>query len=98
MVLGLSAKLNNPMINYVVLAGCGIQPLAKVYPQFESLEGNFLSLVADSDTIAGSCAENFSTTSDKRKFKEVVIKSAAGHRLFFAPQQSWLDPMMAWTK
>ena len=93
-----SALLGNPGINYVIMAGCGIKPLEKAYPDFRNLKGNFLSVYAGSDKVAGSCGAAFSGAKQGVTGEEIVLGSAAGHRLFFAPDDLWLSPVIAWLK
>lgn len=93
-----ASLLQRPKIKYVVLAGCDIQPLAGAYPDFDQIKGNILSVYATSDDIAGSCKQDLTPTGDKRKLREIVLESRAGHRLFFAPQALWMDPVVRWIK
>lgn len=94
--LQVAALLEEPKINYVILAGCGIKPLAGAYPDFSRLQGNFLSVYAESDTVAGSCKADFLKASQGLSSKEIVLESTAGHRLFFVPTNEWVDPVMTW--
>lgn len=96
--LQVAALLEEPKINYVILAGCGIKPLAKAYPDFSRLQGNFLSVYAVSDTVAGSCKADFLKSGQGLSSEEVVLESAAGHRLFFTPTHVWVEPVMTWLK
>lgn len=90
--LQVAALLQNPKINYAVLAGCGIKGLEKGYPDFGALKGKFLSLYASSDKIAGSCGAAFTQA------REVVLDSPAGHQLFFKPVDVWIEPVVDWLK
>lgn len=96
--LQVAALLQNPKINYVVLAGCGIKGLEKGYPTFGTLKGNFLSLYATSDKIAGSCGPAFTQAREGFSVKEIVLDSPAGHQLFFKPTAVWVVPMVDWLK
>ena len=95
-VIQVASLLENPEINYVILAGCGIAPLEKAYPDYSKLKGNFLSVYAISDTIAGSCATFFPNAGKEVAFKEITLDSPAGHQLFFNPAGMWFEPVIEW--
>ncbi|KAF0218447.1 MAG: hypothetical protein FD174_2908 [Geobacteraceae bacterium] len=97
--LQVAAQLENPKVSYVIMAGCGIKALEKGYPDFAKLKGNFLSLYATSDKVAGSCSAAFSQAKpDGLSAKEVALESSAGHQLFFKPVDLWVEPAIAWLK
>lgn len=96
--LRVASLLEKPKVNYVVMAGCGIKPLTKAYPDFGRLKGNFLSIYATSDMVAGSCKEALSLAKEDFSGKEIVLESAAGHQLFFKPADVWLEPVVAWLR
>jgi hypothetical protein len=91
-----ASQLANPNIGFVVMAGCGIKPLAGAYPDFTRLKGDFLSIYASSDTIAASCQKAFSHTITGVANSEIQVQSDSGHRLFFQPKDIWLKPVMSW--
>jgi pimeloyl-ACP methyl ester carboxylesterase len=95
-VLQVAAQLDNPKISYAVLAGCGIKGLEKGYPDFGKLKGNFLSLYAASDKIAGSCGPAFAQAREGFIGKEIALENPAGHQLFFKPVDDWLEPLSGW--
>jgi pimeloyl-ACP methyl ester carboxylesterase len=97
-VLQVAALLENPKINYAILAGCGIKGLEKGYPDFGMLKGNFLSLYANSDKIANSCGSTFAQAREGFYAKEIVLDSPNGHQLFFKPTDVWIEPMFSWLK
>lgn len=94
--LQVAAFLQNPKINYAILAGCGIKGLEKGYPDFGALKGNFLSLYASSDKVAGSCGPTFTREREGFSAKEIVLDDPAGHQLFFKPVDVWVKPVMSW--
>jgi len=96
--LQVAAQLKNPQISYVILAGCGIKALEKGYPDFDTLQGSFLSLYAVSDKVAGRCGPAFSQNRDGFTAKEIVLDSPAGHQLFFKPVDVWIEPVAGWLK
>lgn len=93
-----ASLLENPELNFVVMAGCEIAPIKKykMYPDFNLLQGRMLSIFAASDTIAGSCKEAFSMASNGLSGTEVKLESDAGHKLFFTPADIWTTPVMKW--
>lgn len=96
--LQVAAQLDSPKINYAILAGCGIKGLEKGYPEFGKLKGNFLSLYASSDRIAGSCGPEFTKTKEGLSANEIVLDNPAGRQLFFKPVAAWLEPVNDWLK
>lgn len=88
--LNVAALLQQPDIKYIILAGCGIKPLANAYPDPLLVKGTFLSLYANSDKIAGSCSHELSSTRQDVSTTELVLDSPEGHRLFFQPNNIWL--------
>jgi hypothetical protein len=96
--LCVASQLENPEVNFVVMAGCEIASVEKsnMYPDFKKLKGRILSLYASSDSIAGSCEKAFSMVSGGFSGSEIKLKSDAGHRLFFAPEEIWIEPVINW--
>lgn len=93
-----ASLLETPKVNYVILAGCGIKPLEKAYPDFNRLKGNFLSVYAASDTVARSCKPDFLKSTQGITNKEITLESPEGHRLFFKPTDLWFDLVITWLK
>ncbi len=91
-----AARLGHPKIGYIIMAGCEIKPLMAAYPDFARLKGNFLSIYASSDSIAGSCKEVFSKAIIGISTNEITLKSDKGHKLFFHPEDIWIEPVMTW--
>jgi hypothetical protein len=96
--IGIASLLGKPQINYLILAGCGIKGLEKAYPDPGRLKGNFLSLYATSDKIAGSCRTTFPQPGKDFTVEEIPLESTAGHQLFFRPGDLWVEPAAAWLK
>ena len=96
--LCVASQLGNHRVGFVVLAGCGIKPLAQAYPDFTKLKGDFLSIYASSDSIASSCGTAFSKAIQGLSSKEMELESGKGHKLFFQPESIWLEPVLIWLK
>lgn len=94
--LQVASLLGKPKVNYVIMAGCGIDGLASAYPDFSQLKGNFLSVYATSDKVAGSCSTAFSQAKQGVSIKEIQLDNAAGHQLFFNPIDVWFEPVTTW--
>jgi predicted esterase len=94
----IASLVGKPKVNYVIMAGCGIKGLEKAYPDYSLLKGNFLSIYATSDKIAGSCSQVFSQAKQDVTSKEIALESAAGHQLFFKPTDVWFEPVSNWLK
>lgn len=96
--LCVSSKLENPKVNFVIMAGCEIKPLLDAYPDFRTLRGRFLSIYASSDSIASSCDSAFSPVSEGMSITEIKLVSEGGHTLFFTPEKVWLTPVILWKR
>jgi hypothetical protein len=91
-----ASQLRNPKIGYIIMAGCEIRSLAQAYPDFIQLKGDFLSIYASSDSIASSCQKVFSKAIIGISNQEITLKSDKGHKLFFQPEDIWIEPVMTW--
>ena len=96
--LQVASQLENPKVSYAILAGCGIKGLEKGYPDFGPLKGNFLSLYASSDKIAGSCGPAFTQAREGFSAQEMILDNPAGHQIFFKPVDAWVEPVVGWLK
>lgn len=97
-VIQIASLLGKPKVNYVILAGCGIESLASAYPDFSQLKGKFLSVYATSDKVASSCSTAFSQAKQDVSIKEIALENPAGHQLFFKPTDVWFEPVVGWLK
>jgi len=91
--LHVSSLLQQPDIKYIILAGCGIKPLAQAYPEPSTIKGTFLSLYANSDKIAENCNAVLLSSGQEVSSREIILDSPEGHRLFFKPDRIWLEPI-----
>ena len=105
MVLLLASMLENPAIQYVVMAGCQKlgTPARQDYEVFlrtraPSLQGRILSLYDRSDQLMATCGEAFARASPARlESREMVLETGRGHGLFYTPDPVWIDPIVAWS-
>jgi hypothetical protein len=102
MTLIVASRLNQPNVNYIVMAGCGKAGTAfrRPYQIFldqdaRQLKGRLLSIYDAGDREAGSCEEAFSQATDTET-KEVVLHTGQGHGLFYSPDPVWIQKMVEW--
>lgn len=93
-----ASLLEKAKLNYLVLAGFEIKALEKAYPDFTRLKGNFLSVYASSDKVAGSGKAAFSKAREGLTAQEITLENAGGHQLFFKPADVWFEPVVVWLK
>jgi hypothetical protein len=96
-----SARLVNPRVNFVVMAGCGkgrfqhsyTRVLRQVAPY---LQGRFLSIYDGSDQAADTCKMAFAMASGGTTSMEIKLRTGLGHGLFYRPRKDWLEPVIDW--
>lgn len=97
--LAASVAIDNPEINYVLLGGCSINLNEKFDVDPSKAVGRLLSIYDSGDEKFGSC-EGIVKPSGKLKFKEIVLDSGKGHRVFRIPKdkfiEQWRDPLVEW--
>ena len=64
------------------------------YPGQE--RGRILSIVEETDTVAGSCTVPFEKSRIEPRFHEITIHTGRGHGAFYAPVPDWMDPVVRW--
>jgi hypothetical protein len=98
--LAAAGAIQNPDVNYVLLAGCSDYLNGKYNIDTKIVVGRILSIYDSEDEKFGSCSGMISS-SDKVKFKEIEIDSGKGHKLFRIPKEKfieqWRDPLVNWT-
>jgi len=97
--LATASTINNPKVNYVLLAGCseylndkyGVDPTKAV--------GRILSIYDSGDEKFESC-DGIIKASDKLIFEETDLDSGKGHKVFRIPKEKfieqWRDPLTDW--
>lgn len=97
--LAASTTINNPNINYVLLAGCSSFLNEKYGISPDLAVGRILSIYDADDEKFGSCADDLKKLK-KVKFKEIELDSGKGHKLFRIPKEKfieqWRDPLLDW--
>jgi len=88
-----ASKLEEPKVNFVILAGCSSWPSAAE----EALQGRILSMIDASDDIASTCQKTFDQAKGPLVHEEVVLKLGTGHGTFYRPGD-WLGQVVGWVK
>ena len=88
-----SSKLQNPAINFVLIAGCN----GWVRESLEiNLCGRVLSIFEASDELAGSCVPIFNDSNCQPVVHEIRLNTGRGHGIVFKPLPEWMNPAMDW--
>jgi hypothetical protein len=94
-----SALIDNPKVNFVLLAGCPIKPAIPVTIDYTKIKGRVLSITDTKDEKFGSCNGRLP---EGITYKEIVLNSGEGHAVFRLTDEKnlklWKEPLVAWTK
>lgn len=97
--LAAAGTINNPNINYVLLAGCSEELNDKYSVDSSKAAGRILSIYDSGDEKFESC-EGTIKPSAKVKFEETDLDSGKGHKIFRIPKEKfieqWRDPLIEW--
>jgi len=97
--LAAAGAIDNPKINYVLLAGCSDYLNDKYDVDPKKAVGRILSIYDSGDEKFESC-EGVIKPSDKVKFEETDLDSGKGHKVFRIPKEKfieqWRDPLIEW--
>ncbi len=97
--LAAAGAINNPNINYVLLAGCSEELNDKYSIDPARAAGRILSIYDSGDEKFESC-EGTIKPSAKVKFEETDLDSGKGHKIFRIPKEKfieqWRDPLIEW--
>jgi hypothetical protein len=93
-----SHLLQDPDLNYVLLAICGPQMLEYWEAQGICVTGNLLSVYESSDELAQSCGELASRCSSRiGHFEEIELHLGTGHGIVYRPLDDWVKPALRWS-
>lgn len=91
--------INNPKINYVLLAGCSEDLNDKYSVDPTKAVGRILSIYDSGDEKFESC-DGIIKDSNKLEFEETDLDSGKGHKVFRIPKEKfieqWRDPLTEW--
>lgn len=97
--LATAGAINNPKINYVLLAGCSEDLNEKYDVDPTKAAGRILSVYDSGDEKFESC-DGIIKASDKLIFEETDLDSGKGHKVFRIPKEKfieqWRDPLADW--
>jgi hypothetical protein len=97
--LASAGTINNPKINYVLLAGCSEDLNDKYGVDPSKAVGRILSIYDSGDNKFESC-DGIIKPSDKLIFEETDLDSGKGHKVFRIPKEKfieqWRDPLTDW--
>lgn len=97
--LATAGTINNPNINYVLLAGCSEFLNDKYSVDASKAVGRILSIYDSGDEKFESC-DGTIKPSTKVKFEETDLDSGKGHKIFRIPKEKfieqWRDPLTDW--
>lgn len=91
--VALSSMLGNERIRFVFMGTC--VNWIRNWPALK-LRGRILSIVEETDTVAGSCLEPFKGSDIIPVFREIRIHTGRGHGAFYEPLPDWMEPAAAW--
>ena len=95
-----ATRLGDPNLHFGILAACGRKG-AEFYPAYRkfvdknaaSLSGRFLVMWDHRDPVAGDC--DAAMRKAPVDYENTVLKVGDGHKLFYRPRASWIDPLVA---
>lgn len=97
--LAAAGAINNPDMNYILLAGCSAMLNEKYNVDPNKAAGRVFVIYDSGDDKYGSC-DGTLTASDKLKLEETDIDSGKGHKVFRIAKEKfisqWRDPMIDW--
>jgi len=97
--LATARAIQNPAINYVLLAGCSEELNEKYSVATDNISGRILAIYDSEDEGYGSCSDIIKR-SENTRLEEVELDSGKGHKLFRIPKEKfikqWRDPLLEW--
>jgi len=97
--LAAAGAINNPKVNYVLLAGCSEFLNDKYSVDPTKAVGRILSIYDSGDDKFGSC-DGIIRSADGLIFEETDLDSGKGHKVFRIPKEKfieqWRDPLIDW--
>jgi len=91
--------LEDPNINYVLLAICGNRMLEYWETHSICITGRALSIYEASDDLAKSCDELAARCSSwVTRYQEIELGLGVGHGMVYQPYDEWVIPTLEWSK
>ncbi len=90
-----STQLQNPEINFVLIAGCNdwVEKNLAI-----NLCGRILSTFEESDEIGRSCQSIFSASTCEPVVREIELTTGKAHGVLYQPLSEWVEPTVVWAK
>ncbi len=88
-------QLNEPRVNYVIMALCNDYNVSFYAKYRNELCGNFLSIYEASDQKQ-SCDRLLDMPACKTGYREIRLNMGLGHGFIFRPYGEWIDPLTEW--
>jgi hypothetical protein len=98
--IDVSHLLENPQINFVIMAICAPETVQEFIQSQVTLYGNVLSIYDSSDSLAGSCQDLFAFSEGKglARYNEIVLNIGTGHGILYRPLDAWIVPTIHWAQ
>jgi hypothetical protein len=98
--IDVSHLLENPEINFVIMAICTPETVQEFIQSQVTLNGNVLSIYDSSDSLAGSCQDLFAFSEGKglARYNEIVLIIGTGHGILYKPLDAWIVPTIQWAQ
>jgi hypothetical protein len=94
----ISNILEDPKINYVLLAICGQQMLEYWESNDICTTGRVLSIYEVSDELAQSCDKLAARCSaGVTRYQEIELELGLGHGMVYRPYDEWVTPTLEWS-
>jgi len=98
--IDVSHLLENPEINFVILAICAPETVREFIQSQVTLYGKVLSIYDSRDSLAGSCQDLFAFSVGKglARYNEIVLSIGTGHGILYKPLDAWIVPTIQWAQ
>ncbi|MCE8006843.1 hypothetical protein [Aestuariivita sp.] len=91
-----ASRLQNPDLNYAILAGCTAGIVSGQDRSADGVQGRLFSMVDAADDLGFSCAPLFERTPHVEDTTDLVFRTGLAHGLFYTPDALWLAPLLEW--
>ncbi|GIT85635.1 S9 family peptidase [Roseobacter sp. OBYS 0001] len=96
MTLRAARQLNEPDVNYAILAGCIGEAVSGEDLSADGLEGRVLSMADTADDLGFPCSPLFERNPQLDSPLSMVFHEGSGHGLFYAADPLWMRPLLDW--
>ncbi|WP_424964529.1 hypothetical protein [Dinoroseobacter sp. S375] len=96
MALRVARALQDPEVNFAILAGCIAEAISGEDLSGDGLDGRLLSMANSADTLGFPCTPLFARNTHLASPVSVVFHEGSGHGLFYAADPVWMTPLLDW--